>query len=278
MTYKDGVTVLIHTLNDEENIEECLCSILKSNPSQLIVADGTSDDNTVKISKELGAEVYITEPGFHKQQREAFKHVQYKYLIIIEADQRYPECFINNMVNEFNAIKVDGLQATLKCVNKRNFWERGISRFYEIHSMKKGQRDIIGGPAIYLSDVHINNLSHGAVGFAGDTMKAEQAKKLNLKFALGETVAFQKQSLNYETFKKKYMGYGKGDCHFYQYHSREWKVARKIKSITHVARRYFFTYPLISLKMRDIEGALFLTLSGLYRYLGWIREFFIIKK
>ena len=272
MNYKQGVTVLIHTLNNESDIYDCLSTILISNPDQVIVADGNSSDRTPHIARELGVLVSSSPPGFHIQQAKAFKQVVYDHLLIIEPDHRFPEGFIENLKNEFLTSEYDGLQASLICTEMSNFWERGISVFYDIHNRGKGKKNIIGGPAIYKSEVHITNLKHENVGFAGDTLKAEQAKEKDLTFGLAHTFAFHTQQMNFETFIKKYLKYGRGDHHFYNKMKKEWSLRRKLQSITHIGRQYFVKYPLIALSRLEFSGALFLILSGFVRYYGWIIE------
>ena len=51
------MTAIILTKNEEKNIKTCIDSI-KSFVSRIVVVDSYSTDNTIKIAKELGAEVY----------------------------------------------------------------------------------------------------------------------------------------------------------------------------------------------------------------------------
>lgn len=54
------VTIIILTKNEEINIVDCLHSV-KGFASRVVIVDSGSDDNTVTIAKELGAEVYVHE-------------------------------------------------------------------------------------------------------------------------------------------------------------------------------------------------------------------------
>ena len=45
------ISVNICTFNEENDIEECIDNVLKANPTEIIVIDGGSDDNTLEILK-----------------------------------------------------------------------------------------------------------------------------------------------------------------------------------------------------------------------------------
>ena len=47
----ENITVTVCTLNEEENIQECINSIKLENPGEIIVVDAESTDNTKNILK-----------------------------------------------------------------------------------------------------------------------------------------------------------------------------------------------------------------------------------
>ena len=49
MKITDELTVTICTLNEERNIEECIKTIKLENVKEILVIDGGSNDNTLKI-------------------------------------------------------------------------------------------------------------------------------------------------------------------------------------------------------------------------------------
>ena len=51
------VSVQIITLNEEANIAECIESVLRNDPAEVVVIDGGSTDRTVEMAKSLGATV-----------------------------------------------------------------------------------------------------------------------------------------------------------------------------------------------------------------------------
>ena len=47
----NDITVTIPTLNEEKNIEECIISVKKAGIKKILIIDGCSNDDTLKIIK-----------------------------------------------------------------------------------------------------------------------------------------------------------------------------------------------------------------------------------
>lgn len=266
------VSVLLITLNNEHDIDRVLSSILKSNPGQIIVSDGGSIDNTVNLAKKFTSEVYSGEKGRANQINLGLSKVNKEFILFIEGDHEYEEDFISNLKSEFIQSNYFGLQSTLKCKREENFFEKGISEFYKIHQIEKGEKDMIGGPNIFKYKNYISYLTNLELqGYGVDTALGEIIKKEKLKVGLGNTIAYQYQELDYKTFFRKYFNYGKGDYDFYISHKKEWTFKRKLKSILHIFNRYVVDYPIKSLKVGKPYIAIpYLWLSAIVRYSGWV--------
>lgn len=270
--YLDGVTAIAITLNNEHNVGIMLDSLVKNNPSQIIIIDGGSTDNTVEIAKKYTDEVYITEKGIGTQLFYGLEKVKYKYLLSVECDHIYPKLFLKNFYKEYKECHFFGIQATLKCTNENHFFEKGISLFYDIHQMNKGQREMIAGPHIFPSKEYIDILDIKKFnGYSIDTNIGKSIEEKGHKVALGRTIAYQNNEINIYSFFKKYFSYGKGDYDFYTTYKNQWTSKRKLKSIFHVFNRYIVAYPIKSFKVGQPYIAIpYLWLSAIVRYSGWV--------
>lgn len=87
------LTAIILTLNEEKNIRECIGSI-QGLAQRIVVVDSFSTDDTVKIAKELGAEVLQHE---FVNQAQQFIYalntlgIDTKWILRIDADERFTE-------------------------------------------------------------------------------------------------------------------------------------------------------------------------------------------
>lgn len=270
--YEDGITAIAIVLNNEHDIEGMLISLKENNPSQIIIVDGGSTDNTVNIAKKYTDEVYITEKGIGKQFLYGLQKVKFNILWSVECDHRFSSNFLYTFLEEYKDSGYFGIQATLKCINTDTFFEKGISLFYDIHQYNKGVRDMIAAPNLYSSKEYINLLDiEHFNGFSIDTKIGESIKEKKFVVGLGSTEAYQYEKINLKIFLKKYFNYGKGDYDFYENHKKKWTIKRKLKSIFHVFNRYIIDYPLKSFKVGKPHIAVpYLWLSAIVRYSGWI--------
>ena len=82
------ITVVIPTLNEEENIAEVIKECNFVGFSDILVIDGNSHDSTAKVAKELGANViYQCGKGKGDAIRKAFAHEELgDYVVMLDAD------------------------------------------------------------------------------------------------------------------------------------------------------------------------------------------------
>src|SRR5437899_3402334 len=104
MSHKLPITALIATRNEEANIRSCLSSL--NCASQIIVVDSKSEDRTVAIAKEMGAEVvsFVFRGGYPKKRQWALDTLKaaFPWILLLDADERVPEAL---WVEIENAIK-----------------------------------------------------------------------------------------------------------------------------------------------------------------------------
>ena len=88
----DRISVIINTLNEEENIERAIRST-KGFADEVVVVDMHSDDNTVKIAKKLGARVYGHDrTGYVEPARNfAIEKAHGDWIFILDADEEIPK-------------------------------------------------------------------------------------------------------------------------------------------------------------------------------------------
>ncbi len=87
---KDEVCILIPTLNEDLTIGELIREFRESGYNHILVIDGNSTDDTVKISRESGANVSIQSgKGKGNAIIEAFKIIEQPYILMLDGDGTY---------------------------------------------------------------------------------------------------------------------------------------------------------------------------------------------
>ncbi len=84
-----GLSVVLATYNEEENLGPCLDSV-KDISDEIIVVDGGSSDKTVEIAKKYGAKVKVTDnpPIFHINKQKAIDLATKDWILQLDADER----------------------------------------------------------------------------------------------------------------------------------------------------------------------------------------------
>ena len=109
------ITVIILTKNEEKNIKASIISS-KQIAERIIVVDSGSNDKTIEIAKELGAEVYYHEwEGHAKQFNWALDNCRVKteWVFRLDADERISKelaCEINQKLKSTSIKNVDGYE------------------------------------------------------------------------------------------------------------------------------------------------------------------------
>jgi len=93
-----SISVLILTLNEENNLPGCLESVSWSD--DIVVFDSFSSDETVAIAKAAGARVFQRRfDDYASQRNAALTDVEYKHLwvLMVDADERWPKSMYDEM-------------------------------------------------------------------------------------------------------------------------------------------------------------------------------------
>ncbi|MCI0622130.1 MAG: TIGR04283 family arsenosugar biosynthesis glycosyltransferase [Acidobacteria bacterium] len=91
------ISVIIPALNEAEVIARTLRSIPSGEEIEVIVADGGSHDDTVKVAKALGASVVHIAPGRAHQMNIGAAAAQGEILLFLHADTRLPVDFVRSV-------------------------------------------------------------------------------------------------------------------------------------------------------------------------------------
>jgi rSAM/selenodomain-associated transferase 2 len=87
------ISIIIPTLDEEENIAACLASGRTSPNTEMIVVDGGSRDRTGEIARSCGAKVIQSVPGRARQMNAGAESATGDLLLFLHADTRLPRGF-----------------------------------------------------------------------------------------------------------------------------------------------------------------------------------------
>jgi glycosyltransferase involved in cell wall biosynthesis len=138
---KPLISVVINTLNEEENIERCLKSI-KGFADEIVVVDMHSEDRTREIAKDYGAEVYLHEKtGYVEPARNfAIEKANGKWILIIDGDEELPDTLAEKLTSFAKDKKRKDVDCVLiprkniifgKWMQNSRWWPDYLPRFFK---------------------------------------------------------------------------------------------------------------------------------------------------
>ena len=198
----DGISLIIHTKNEEKNIRECILSA-KEVANEIIVIDQSSSDGTVEIAKSLGATVYsIPDKGFVDDYFNfGFGKANYKWILHFAADERLTKSLAKKLLNITKKNECDVVTLPFKNIRfgkwmkHTGFWPDYHPRLFKKGCMKypgnikqAHAAPIISGKELILPEKEENAVIH--------------YNARNLEHFLAKFVKYATQEGNTNFFKK----------------------------------------------------------------------------
>jgi len=123
----DLVSIIIPTLNEAENISNCLKSIKKQNYKNLeiIVIDNHSTDETTNIARKFTTKVYTRGPERSSQRNYGASKTKGKYLMFLDADMEITNNCIKEAIQKIS--DKNNIIAFPENAIGQNFWEKSIA-------------------------------------------------------------------------------------------------------------------------------------------------------
>ncbi len=120
--------MIVPARNAEALLPECLESIRRAQPRELIVVDGCSTDRTVEIARSYGATVLSDEGrGLPAARELGVRAATAERVALIDADIVLPKGALASLLAEFESGGFTGLQAGLHSVGGPGYWGQALA-------------------------------------------------------------------------------------------------------------------------------------------------------
>jgi glycosyltransferase involved in cell wall biosynthesis len=265
----ENLTLTIPTLNEEENISNCLSSFIDSGVKNIIVIDGGSDDETVNIIKKYNVKlIQLKKLGLANQRNIGISNVKTKYTALIDADMRSVKGSLEKMIQDLEEGNYDGVEAFIKPMETKSYYDKSYQCIMEININKLGKRNMIGTPTLWKTSVlQKNNFDPYFSGPSDDTDLCYRLSSKGHVFGGSSAIIKHVHRSDFKSYVKKYLWYGKGDAQF---------VLRHPERFFSILKHQLFNYPikfsLISTLKLQISPIPFMIVSGLLRFFGMVIE------
>lgn len=213
------ITVVICTLNEGKNIEECLTSVFANNPAEILVIDADSDDNTAEIARNTGAKLKKCERrGLAYQRYKGIELASQPYIAYVDADDVLDSECLSKLLEDMEKNNYTAVQSISRSYSLSTYWERAMDSLDCLRSAKPGKSKMVGRPALYrkdiLSEIGIDK-NWGRIGNE-DTDLSIRYDLNNCKMGIGTGSSRRKHERTLKDWLKKWEKYGKGDLKIIQ--------------------------------------------------------------
>ncbi len=209
-TVPHPVSVQICTLNEEQNIGECLEAVLANDPEEVLIIDGGSKDATVQIAESLGARVLSAgRLGLGPSRQLGYRSTSSRYSAFIDADDRIGSEWISTMLAEMGSGGYAALQSSLRAVDTGTWWSRGWNQYF-IESVRPTQdTTMVGRPAMFLTSA-LRMVDEDLISLDEDTHLSKRFEDLGLRQGIGSAVAYRYVEETRDENFRKWQSYGRG--------------------------------------------------------------------
>ena len=125
------ISVVIPVRNAEEALDECLASILRSEPREIIVVDGLSTDATVDIARRYPVRILSDEGrGLPAARLVGAEAATSRWVALVDADVVLPDGALRELLREFTEERYTALQAGLESVSDPGYWGQALAHHH----------------------------------------------------------------------------------------------------------------------------------------------------
>jgi glycosyltransferase involved in cell wall biosynthesis len=129
------VSVVVPVRNAETFIDDCLASLVRSSPREVIVVDGLSSDRTLEIVRRYPVQVLSDDGrGLPAARLVGAQAAESTRVALVDADVVLPPGALEALVEEFEEGEYVALQAGLQSISGPGYWGRAL-----VHHHRSGR-------------------------------------------------------------------------------------------------------------------------------------------
>ena len=122
------LTVVVPARNAEALLVDCLESVRRAAPSEIVVVDGNSTDGSVSLARRYGATILSDEGrGLPAARTLGVRHAKTPFVALIDADVVLPDSALRDLLEEFRTGGYTALQAGLHSEGGPGYWGRALA-------------------------------------------------------------------------------------------------------------------------------------------------------
>lgn len=270
----DRVSVIVCTKDAEETLTQCLESIFKNDPFELIIVDGRSKDGTVLTAENFTNKIF-EDPGrgLGLARNIGLDNAAGDYIFYVGPDNVLPEGTIAKCIESLQTTKYVGVTPCTLLQQPKDYLSKCLN-FYKMARFFPGEKDVIGTPWFYDAKTLKKYRFDPVMGYSDDTDLCERLRKDGYKVAMIDWIVYEIGQNDMNSIRDRWKMYGISDSDFYNKYAKDWGLLRKFQSWLHPLK-VDFLQPLLSSRISFCDKVFMLPFLGFIttnRYIGWYQH------
>jgi len=265
MTSRPPLSVVVCTKNEETRLEECLTSIVANHPDEIIVVDGGSTDRTLEIAARFTDRILASaSSNLTLDRQRGIDAAKHELIAMIDADHRLRPDDLDGLYHDLEQFGLDIVQSQLSSYENHGFWDAAEEESWDLTHNIPGEKRMIGtAPAIYRRRVFERvRFDDNITSAIDDTDFMYRLSKFpELKIGIGTTRVAQLHFSDFNTYRRKFRWYGRGDGQFCIKNPE-----RAPSMVYHLLVRYPLVYSVRGLRKGKLKAVPFFMLQGWLRF------------
>jgi len=262
------ISVVVLTKNSENTLEDCLKSIVKNKPSEIIIIDDGSTDRTLEISKKYTNQIYHNGRGVGFGRQLGAEKVNKDLIAYVDSDIILPEDFFHRMLLEKKGGGYHAIQAQVLSLKNATYWQWGADQCRQGVN-KPGEQSWVSTTAtIFDKDVILKH-SFDTLFTANEDMELSyRLKKKGYRLGTASVGVYHLYRESFKDWARQRVWRGEGRALFIYKYKRTmrgiWLFLKKPGEI--------LCSPLLSIKYGQLKLFPYFLLDGIFQEIGMLRE------
>jgi glycosyltransferase involved in cell wall biosynthesis len=216
-----SVSVVICAKNAEPTLERCLESVEKNKPSEIILVDDGSTDNTTEIASRYTDKVYPNEgKGLSHARQLGAEKATFDHIFYVDSDVILSENCLQTMMHEMDTNGYTAIHAQVIGMDNASYWGWAEDRHFRMRFNREGDaRSIITMAGIYKKAVILDyRFDPFFIVASEDGDLCYRLIKKGLKLGISSAFVYHQHRATFRSFIRQRVRYGRGNARFFWKH------------------------------------------------------------
>ena len=258
------ISVVVLTKNSENTLEDCLKSIVKNKPSEIIIIDDGSTDRTLEISKKYTNQIYHNGRGVAFGRQLGAEKASKDLIAYVDSDIVLTEDFFCRILSERKQAGYQAIEAQIVTWGNTTYWQWGEDQCRK-RDNKPGERSGVGtGATIFDRDVILKYKFDPLFKGGEDSELSYRLKRKGYRLGRASVGVYHLHRESFKDWARQRVWRGEGIALFTYKYKHTMRAIQLFLGPPYV----ILCSPLLSIKYGQPKLLPYLLLDGIFQEIG----------